>query len=67
MTSNCKPCCRRKLQIFAGCGRGRRALSAALGQDSEAVAIQHHGQDGRGELRAMIVIDIFKENHRFSN
>jgi hypothetical protein len=67
MTGNCKPCCRRKLQIFAGRGRGRRTLSAALGQDSEAVEIQHHGRDGRGELRAMITTNIFKENQRFSD
>jgi hypothetical protein len=39
----------------------------AVGQDPETAEPRHRGRDRRGELRAMIVIDIFGENHRFSN
>ena len=36
------------------------------GQDPETAKLHHCGRGRRGELLAMIVIDIFKENHRFS-
>ena len=39
----------------------------AVSQDPETAELDHRGRGGRGELRAMIVINIFKENHRFSN
>jgi hypothetical protein len=43
------------------------SLTAALSQDSETVEIHHRGRGRRGELRAMIDSNIFKENHSFSN
>jgi hypothetical protein len=39
----------------------------AVGQDPETAEPRHRERDRRGELRAMIVIDFFGENHRFSN
>jgi hypothetical protein len=39
----------------------------AVAQDSETVDRRHRGRGCRGELRAMIVINVFKENHSFSN
>jgi hypothetical protein len=48
-------------------GKGRRASAAGPRQKPEMPELLDHGRDGRGELQAMIVIDIFKENHRSSN
>jgi hypothetical protein len=39
----------------------------AVAQDPETADRRHRGRDRRGELQAMIKIDIFKENRRFSN
>jgi hypothetical protein len=36
-------------------------------QDPETAELYHRKRGRRGELRAMIKIDIFKENHRSSN
>ena len=45
---------------------GAEHYRPAGGQDPETAELRHRGPGHRGELRAMIVIDIFKENHRFS-
>jgi hypothetical protein len=37
----------------------------AVDQDPETAELRHRGPGHRGELRTMIVIDIFKDNHRF--
>ena len=42
-------------------------IRPAAGQYLETVELHHRRQDRGSELMAMIVIDIFKENHRFSN
>ena len=42
-------------------------IGPAVGQNPETVELHHRGQGRSDELRPMIVIDIFKENHRFSN
>ena len=47
-------------------GAGRRALSTAVGRDPETDGLHHRGPGRRGEPRAMIMIYIFEENHRFS-
>ena len=38
----------------------------AVGQDPETAELRHRGRGRRGELRAVNVIHIFKENHSFS-
>ena len=38
----------------------------AVGQDPKTVKHHHHGRGRKAKLQAMILIDIFKENHRFS-
>jgi len=38
----------------------------AVGRDPEAAELHHSGRGCRDDLRAMMVIDIFKENQRFS-
>ena len=47
-------------------GAAAKTYRPAVGQDPETAELRHRGLGRRGELRAMIVIDIFKENHRFS-
>jgi hypothetical protein len=37
-----------------------------VGHGPETAGLHHRGPGGDGELRAMIVIYIFEENHRFS-
>jgi hypothetical protein len=39
----------------------------AVGQDRDTADRQHRGRGRKGELPAMIKIDVFEENHRFSN
>jgi hypothetical protein len=47
-------------------GAAAEPYRPAVDQDPETAELRHRGRGHRGELRAMIVIDIFKENHRFS-
>jgi hypothetical protein len=60
--------------IAGGNHRFSQAAGAAAGpyrptvnQDPEMAELHHRGRGRRGELRAMIKIDIFKENHRFAD
>jgi hypothetical protein len=53
--------------VSASTTRPPGRIRPAVGQDPETADRHHRGRDRRGELQAMIKIDIFKENHRFSN
>jgi len=48
-------------------GAAAEPYRPAVGGDPETADRHHRGGDRRGELRAMIKIDIFKENHRSSD
>jgi hypothetical protein len=48
-------------------GAAAKPCRPAVGQDFEMTELQHHGRGRRGEIRAMIVIYVFKENRRFSD
>jgi hypothetical protein len=47
--------------------RPQNHIGRPSARESRKAELQHRARDRRGELRAMIEIDIFKENHRFSN
>ena len=47
-------------------GAGAEPYRPALGQDLQTDERHHRGRGRRGEPRAIIVIYIFEENHRFS-
>jgi hypothetical protein len=48
-------------------GKAAEPYRPAIGQDPETAGRHHRARDRRGELWAMIEIDIFKENHRSSD
>jgi hypothetical protein len=48
-------------------GKAAEPYRPAIGEGPETVDRHNRARDRRRELQAMIIIKIFKENHRFSN